>query len=194
MNLPNQLTIGRLFLAMAFVAALSVNFAHGYTLGLILFIAAAITDYLDGEIARKRNLITNFGKLMDPLADKVLVAAAFVMLCADQLFPAWILVVILAREFLVTGLRLVASSQGAVLAADQLGKWKTVTQMATAIYLLLYGASSESALRTIQPVFEASWTQPGGLGLVLVGLTLFTTVISGCNYVWKNWPLVQWDD
>jgi CDP-diacylglycerol--glycerol-3-phosphate 3-phosphatidyltransferase len=193
MNLPNQLTVGRLFLTFLFVAALSFDLEHGNTLALTLFIVAAITDYLDGQIARKRNLITNFGKLMDPLADKVLVSAAFVMLSAEGLFPAWILVVILAREFMVTGLRLVASSQGAVLAADQLGKWKTLTQMVTAIYLLLFSASSEPLLSALQPLFAPAFAQPAQLGLILAGLTLLTTVVSGWNYLWKNRSLIEWN-
>lgn len=193
MNLPNQLTVARLILTLFFVVVLSIEFSFNHTAALILFIIASITDYLDGKIARERNLITNFGKLMDPLADKVLVSAAFVMLCAEGLFPAWILVVILAREFMVTGLRLVASSQGAVLAADALGKWKTVTQIVTAIYLLLYQAAQEPALSALQPIFGPSWASPAQLGLVLAGLTLLTTVVSGWNYLWKNRTLIEWN-
>ncbi len=194
MNLPNQLTVARLVLTMLFVAVLSLETPYAHTAALALFVIASITDYLDGKIARERNLITNFGKLMDPLADKVLVSAAFVMLCAAGLFPAWILVVILAREFLVTGLRLVASSQGAVLAADALGKWKTITQMVTAIYLLLFLAAQEAPGSFLQPMFATAFFKPEQLGLILAGLTLLTTVVSGWNYLWKNRTLIQWDD
>ena len=175
------------------MAVLSLEISYKYTIALILFVIASITDYLDGKIARECNLITNFGKLMDPLADKVLVAAAFVMLCAADRFPAWILVVILTREFLVTGLRLVASSQGAVLAADSLGKWKTTLQMATAIYLFLFLATQEPAMMALAPVFKAPLMAPHQLGMFLVGLALISTVVSGWNYVWKNWNLIEWD-
>ena len=189
MNLPNQLTVARLFITLGFVAVLSLEAPYKYTIALVLFIVASITDYLDGKIARERNLITNFGKLMDPLADKVLVAAAFVMLCAAGHFPAWALVVILTREFLVTGLRLVASSQGAVLAADALGKWKTITQMVTAIYLFLFLATQESLLQAAAPLFESSHI----VGAILISLTLLSTVISGWNYVLNNRKLIEWD-
>ena len=189
MNLPNQLTVARLFITLGFVAVLSLEAPYKYTIALVLFIIASITDYLDGKIARERNLITNFGKLMDPLADKVLVAAAFVMLCEAGHFPAWVLVIILTREFLVTGLRLVASSQGAVLAADALGKWKTITQMVTAIYLLLLLTAQEPGLHFLQPLFAFSEI----VGGILVALTLLSTVISGWNYVWNNRKLIEWD-
>lgn len=189
MNLPNKLTVARLFLTLIFVAVLSLAIPSKFTIALVLFIIAAITDYLDGKIARERNLITNFGKLMDPLADKVLVAAAFVMLCATGHFPAWVLVVILTREFLVTGLRLVASSQGAILAADALGKWKTITQMITAIYLLLQLAVLEPGLQFLTPLFNGSHI----VAPILIALTLLSTVISGWNYVWNNRKLIEWD-
>lgn len=193
MNLPNQLTVARLVITLFFVAVLSLEVPHAYTIGLALFIVGAITDYLDGRIARERNLITNFGKLMDPLADKVLVSAAFVMLCAIGLFPAWILVAILAREFLVTGLRLVASSQGIVLAADTLGKWKTILQITTAIYFLVFLAVREPMLEFLRFVFQTPLLGPGQLGLMLALLTLLTTVASGWNYVWNNRKLIEWD-
>ena len=118
MNLPNRLTVLRLILTFVFVAILSVEFPHWRSLALIVFAVAAITDFLDGHLARKHNLITSFGKLMDPLADKVLMCAGFVLLVSHELMPAWVVIIILAREFLVTGLRLVASAEGMVLAAS----------------------------------------------------------------------------
>ena len=193
MNLPNQLTVGRLCVTMVFVTVLSLNIPFKFTIGLWLFVVASITDWLDGMIARKWNLITNFGKLMDPLADKVLVAAAFVMLSAEGIFPAWILVVILAREFLVTGLRLIATAQGVVLAADHLGKWKTIFQIVTAIYLLLALASQEAPMRVFAGLFSINGLGSHQLGLWLCYLTLAATVISGLNYVWKNRRLIEWD-
>ncbi len=135
MNLPNQLTVARLVLSVFFVACLSVRFPFNHTLALAIFLIATATDYLDGEIARKHNLITDFGKLMDPLADKILTAAAFICLIPYGALPAWVVIVIIAREFLITGLRLLAGAKGVVLPAEKLGKHKTGWQMATIIFL-----------------------------------------------------------
>ena len=191
MNLPNKLTVARFIVTLIFVAVLSMAIPYKFTIGLVLFVIAAVTDYFDGQIARKYNLITNFGKLMDPLVDKILIAAAFVMLSENDVFPAWIVVVILAREFLVTGLRLLATAQGAVMAADALGKWKTTFQMAAAIYLLLVLASRESPLAFLRGLFEAPFMGPHQLGLGLVALALIFTVVSGWNYLWKNRGLIE---
>ena len=139
MNLPNQLTVARLFLSFLFVALLSIEEVEFMrTAALLVFVIAAITDFLDGYLARKHQLITNFGKLMDPLADKVLMCAGFVLLTRLELIPAWMVVAILSREFLVTGLRLLASAEGVVLAAEALGKYKTILQIVTIIYFLIY--------------------------------------------------------
>lgn len=191
MNLPNKLTVGRLFVTLIFVAAMALPSPYAHTLSLALFVVASVTDYLDGEIARRCNLITNFGKLMDPLVDKILIAAAFVMLSAKGVFPAWAVVIILAREFLVTGLRLLATAQGAILAADALGKWKTTFQIITAIYLLLYLASAELPFRWLRPLFELPFFGPYRLGLILVFVTLAVTIISGWNYLWNNRRLID---
>ena len=129
MNVPNQLTVARLILTFVFVALLSlegVPFAK--TGALLVFSLAAITDFLDGYLARKNNLVTNFGKLMDPLADKVLMCAGFVLLTRLELIPAWMVVVIVGRELAVTGLRGIASSEGHIVAASGTGKIKTLTQ------------------------------------------------------------------
>ena len=145
MNLPNQLTVARLILTFVFVALLSLeDLSWSKTAALFVFAIAAITDFLDGYIARKHNLVTNFGKLMDPLADKVLMCAGFVLLTRLELIPAWIVVVILSREFMVTGLRLLASAEGVVLAAENLGKYKTIFQIVTVIYFLLFLAAKEA--------------------------------------------------
>ncbi|MBQ3931694.1 MAG: CDP-diacylglycerol--glycerol-3-phosphate 3-phosphatidyltransferase, partial [Firmicutes bacterium] len=126
MNLPNKLTIARVICVPIFV----VLYAFGLNIpALIVFIIASITDYFDGKIARERNLITNFGKIMDPLADKVLVYAAFCMFIDKGIMPGWMLIIILAREFAVSGMRTVAASQGTVVAAGMTGKIKTVLQM-----------------------------------------------------------------
>ena len=143
-------TVSRLVLTVIFVATTAFPWAYAFTVGLFLFSVASITDWLDGKIARERNLVTAFGQLMDPLADKVLMAAAFITLMEKDLMPGWLVIAILAREFLVTGLRLVAGARGAVLAADKLGKQKTIWQIATACYLLVYLASREEPLAWVR--------------------------------------------
>lgn len=187
MNLPNQLTVARLILSFVFVALLSLEGVEGTrTAALVVFVIAAITDFLDGYIARKHQLITNFGKLMDPLADKVLMCAGFVLLTRLELIPAWMVVVILSREFLVTGLRLLASAEGVVLAAENLGKYKTILQIVTVIYFLLYLASTDAWLRFLKPVFDSFYLGPDHLGMLLNWVSLILTLWSGCSYVWKN--------
>tara|TARA_R110002096_G_scaffold233086_11_gene423117 strand:- start:8926 stop:9510 length:585 start_codon:yes stop_codon:yes gene_type:complete len=187
MNLPNQLTVARLFLSFVFVALLSLEgVAYAQTAALLIFAIAAITDFLDGYLARKHQLITNFGKLMDPLADKVLMCAGFVLLTRLELIPAWMVVVILAREFLVTGLRLLASAEGVVLAAENLGKYKTIIQIVTIIYFLIFLASSEPLLQFLKPVFDSFYLGPDHLGQVLNWLSLILTLWSGVSYVSKN--------
>lgn len=187
MNLPNQLTIGRLVLTVFFVACLSIEFPFSHTAALALFAIATFTDYLDGQIARRRGLITDFGKLMDPLADKILTAAAFICLIPYHAIPAWVVIVIIAREFLITGLRLLAGAKGVVLPAEKLGKHKTGWQMATIIFfLLLLSLSDWSGTR-----FEwttPAWTYVGGF-LVLV--TTILTVYSGGRYFWNNRSLIE---
>lgn len=192
MNLPNQLTIARLGLTVLFVVAAYSGLSWGFTLAMLLFGAASFTDYLDGRIARQRGLITSFGKLMDPLADKVLMAAAFIVLMdVDRTtMPPWLVIIVLTREFLVTGLRLVASSQGAILAADWLGKQKTIWQIVCACYLLVMQASHEPVMAWIRPLFELPGIGSRVMVPVLLAITLITTVWSGTAYVWKNRQLV----
>ena len=190
MNLPNQLTVLRLILTFAIVGILSSGMPWAKSISLIFFCIASFTDFLDGYIARKKGLITNFGKLMDPLADKVLMCGGFVLLTSVDLIPAWIVVVILAREFLVTGLRLVASAEGVVLAAESLGKYKTVFQIITIIYFLLYLATDEPVFAWVKPLF--AWKPAGiailGNGLIYISLAL--TVLSGLSYALKNRKLL----
>ncbi len=192
MNLPNQLTIGRLILTAIFVAVMSVDFPLRATAGLVVFVLASITDYFDGAIARKRGLITTFGKLMDPLADKVLMGAAFVILVDLGLVAAWIVILILTREFLVTGLRLVASAEGAVLSADRLGKQKTILQITAVIYFLVALASREPGpLHFAAPIFEIRWLSPGMLGTGIMALATAATVLSGLSYLVRNRGLLK---
>jgi CDP-diacylglycerol--glycerol-3-phosphate 3-phosphatidyltransferase len=186
MNLPNQLTVARLVLTVFFVASLSIAFPFHHTLALVLFVVAAATDYLDGEIARRCNLITDFGKLMDPLADKILTAAAFICLIPADALPAWVVIVIIAREFLITGLRLLAGAKGVVLPAEKLGKHKTAWQMATILFFLaLLALGDWSADRW-------AWTPWAwrNVGTTLVIVTTVLTVYSGAGYFWKNRSLI----
>jgi CDP-diacylglycerol---glycerol-3-phosphate 3-phosphatidyltransferase len=184
MNLPNKLTISRLFLTVVFVSLFYVPYENRITLALLIFIIASITDFLDGEIARKQNLVTNFGKLMDPLADKILISAALVILCANfGSLPAWAVIAILAREFFVTGIRQIAADQGAVLAAEKLGKHKMVWQIITVIFYLLMHSSTEPVMRWMGPVFGWQAQLFGGF-CIMVTVTL--TMVSGFSYFWKN--------
>ena len=190
MNLPNQLTLSRLVLTVVFVAVTAAPWAYAFTVGLALFSIASLTDWLDGKIARERGLVTAFGQLMDPLADKVLMAAAFVTLMDQRLMPGWLVISILAREFLVTGLRLVAGARGAVLAADNLGKQKTIWQIVTACYLLVFLASREMPLAWLRPLFDRPALGFSIIHPLLLGLTLATTLYSGFAYFWKNRAVV----
>jgi CDP-diacylglycerol--glycerol-3-phosphate 3-phosphatidyltransferase len=192
MNLPNQLTVARLVLTFVFVALLSIEtLPFAKTAAFLVFGVAAFTDFLDGYLARKNQLITNFGKLMDPLADKILMCAGFIMLTRLELIPAWIVIAILSREFLVTGLRLVASAEGVVLAADNLGKYKTIFQIVAILYFLLYLSTGESVFGFLQPIYSAFLLGPEHLGTLLIWISLVLTLWSGWNYVWKNRKLLS---
>jgi CDP-diacylglycerol---glycerol-3-phosphate 3-phosphatidyltransferase len=188
MNLPNQLTILRLILTLPFVAALSLQFPGAKLLALILFIVSSVTDYADGYIARKYKLITDFGKLMDPLVDKIMTMAAFICLVALGSIPAWAVIAIVSREFLITGLRLIAAARGKVLPAERLGKLKTVWQIGTILYCLVVVAVVDQfgGLAT-GPTATALYF----LGLTLVLLTVGLTPWSGITYFAKNWDLVS---
>lgn len=184
-NLPNKLTMLRIIMIPLFVlffewSSLPMNYFWAF----VMFALASITDLLDGKIARKYNLVSDFGKLMDPLADKVLVTAAMVCFVADPTAqtPAWIVITILAREFLVTSLRLLAAAKGVVLAADKWGKYKTATTMVWICWnLLIMEFSFMSGW-----AFFIDWIHP-----ILMYLSLFFTVYSGLNYVLKNKHMFQ---
>ncbi|HPX71170.1 MAG TPA: CDP-diacylglycerol--glycerol-3-phosphate 3-phosphatidyltransferase [Bacillota bacterium] len=167
MNLPNKLTILRVLLVPVFAVLYLYEL---YIPALIVFIIASLTDMLDGRIARKRGLITNFGKIMDPLADKVLVYAAFCLFIQTGVMPGWMLIVILAREFAVAGMRAVAASEGIVVAAGLSGKIKTVLQM-IAVPLLI--------VADLHPVINIA-------GQVILWASLVMTVYSGAEYIIQN--------
>ncbi len=192
MNLPNQLTLSRLVLTAVFVLCFYLPWKNTMSLALIVFGVASATDYFDGQIARARGIVTNFGKLFDPLADKILIAAAFILLTADQAIPealrmpAWITIAILAREFFVTGIRLVAAGQGAVLAAEKLGKHKMIWQIVTALYFMLRQASTEPLFSFMRPVFVSHPAVEQSVAAILVYFTTLLTLVSGFSYFWKN--------
>src|SRR6478752_3194767 len=136
MNWANRLTISRLALTVLFVGALNSSWEYAQTTALIIFLVAGITDFVDGEVARRYGIVTNFGKLMDPLVDKIMMAAAFISLVPMGAIPAWAATTVVAREFLITGLRLMASARGQILPAERLGKHKTTWQIITVIFFL----------------------------------------------------------
>lgn len=171
MNLPNKLTVGRMIAVPFFIAAYMLGY---YPVALVLFCLASATDALDGSIARKRGLVTNFGKIMDPLADKILVYSALCLFIESDLIKAWMLIVILAREFIVAGMRTVAASEGRVLAAGMSGKIKTVLQM-VAVIMFLFGLSVPSIGDTVLMIAN-----------VIFWASLAMTIYSGAEYVWKN--------
>ena len=198
MNLPNQLTVSRIgltFLMTVFLTVSSIPFAK--TLALLVFIAASITDYWDGRLARRMNNLTAFGKLMDPLADKVLVCAAFVSFVAmQQIVPAWVVITIMTREFLVTGLRLLAASGGKVMQAGWLGKHKTVWQIVVIIVILAGLAIRDDLLPRLPPgqfvdaVMDAYGRYFHNMTYTLSLMTAMLTVVSGVVYLWQNRSLV----
>lgn len=147
MNLPNGLTVTRIFLVpLLLVVLLTGNFPSRETWGLVVFLAAAMTDYLDGYLARKRSQVTTLGKLLDPIADKLLISAALIALVQMGRAPAWMVVIIVGREFAVTGLRSIASAEGVTISASRLGKYKMVSQVACCSFLIAGSRYPESTL------------------------------------------------
>lgn len=192
MNLPNKLTVFRIILTPIFLLFLIWDsLPHSFLIGLVLFIVASLTDMLDGKIARKYNLITDFGKFLDPLADKMLTFAAFIgfmklEVCMNQAAWSWFLMIVLAREFLVTSFRLIASGKGVVVAADIWGKAKTVSQMLS-IILILFVEELKSRIN----FSTTAVTTMTVVGIVLVWITALLTVISGVNYIVSNKNLLD---
>ena len=190
MNLPNKLTVSRFVLTVLFLWALFSPFSYNGTLALFFFCLAGVTDFLDGYLARSRNLITNFGKLMDPLADKIMTCSAFVAFVesthlnsnAPVKVAAWMVIVIVARELMITGLRLLAASKNVVLAAERFGKHKTISQIVTIIALLVVDACEEWPV-ALKNLF-APWVAPFAEGMLW--LTVALTLASGVIYLWRN--------
>lgn len=189
MNLPNKITISRIFLIPIFIIILSIPVDWGewnigttslpvtHFVGGIIFLIASFTDWLDGYYARKYNLITNMGKFLDPLADKLLVSAAFILLVELDLVAAWIVIAIISREFAVTGFRLVAAGEGVVLAASNMGKLKTVSQILAIAFLLLHN-------------FPFSYLGIP-IDIITIYIALILTVWSGVDYFIRNWHVLR---
>ncbi|MBR0104559.1 MAG: CDP-diacylglycerol--glycerol-3-phosphate 3-phosphatidyltransferase [Firmicutes bacterium] len=178
MNLPNKLTMLRIILIPVFLIFLIGGVCpepYGRIIALIIFIVASLTDMLDGKIARARGLITNFGKFMDPLADKLLVSAALIAFVQLNLIPAWVVIAIISREFIITGFRLIAVENGIVLAAGWWGKVKTTVQMIMIAVILIWPAG---------PVYNI-------LGRLLILLAIIFTAVSGIEYISKNRGIIN---
>ncbi len=186
LNLPNTITLIRIALVVVFTAVISMAEPHGwgYPVALFTFVLAACTDWLDGYLARKLNQVTTFGKLIDPLADKIAVSAAFVYLTAEGLCPAWVTILIIGREFLITGLRQIAQDAGVIIPAGTSGKWKTTFQLAFCIGSLLHLAWIHTAFMQEYTPFglchiAQTWSSGfhATVGSVLYHLTLWGSVI-----------------
>ena len=170
MNLPNTLTTIRMILIVPFVMIMQITpDGNGRFAALAIFIIASMTDFLDGYIARKNHLVTNFGKFMDPLADKLLVSAAMICLVSMDRLPAWMVIIIISREFAISGFRLIAADNGIVIAASWWGKFKTVSQM---IMIILLIANLGGIFTILEQIFM--W------------VALILTVVSLADYIWKN--------
>lgn len=174
MNLPNKLTILRIFLVPFIILCFYLPAAWGMWIAVVLFVGAAVTDTVDGRYARAHNMVTDFGKFMDPIADKLLVNAVLIMLTAEGKVPAVVTILFIAREFVVSGLRLVAASRGVVLAAGSLGKIKTTLQDIALPFLMVGDV----------------WKGFRIVGVVLLFASLFMSIWSGLDYVVKNKKLI----
>src|SRR5437763_2511460 len=184
MNWANRITLSRLGLTVVFVVALNSSWQYARTTALIIFLIAGLTDFIDGEIARRYGAITNFGKLMDPLVDKIMMAAAFISLVPLKAIPACAATRVVARDFLTTGLRLMATARGQILPAERPGKHKTSWQIITVIFFLVLLAARE--LKYAGPEiawWSRAWNEAGP---VLVWITIAFTVYSGLRYAWRH--------
>ena len=178
MNLPNKLTMMRVILIPVYLVLWHLNFPGNNYAALAVFVVASLTDFLDGYIARKNNLVTDFGKFMDPLADKMLVLTAMTCFCTLGRFPDWALVIVMAREFAVSGLRLVAVDNGRVIAAGMSGKVKTFSTMICLCVMHIWGAP---------------YAAPNTVDWVCIIVIVATTLYSGVEYFMKNKDVLNWN-
>lgn len=184
MNLPNKLTIIRIVLTPVFLFLFTVSFVpHHYILALVVFIIASITDFADGHIARKHNLVTNFGKIADPIADKILTTAILLCFMMNGLCDVWVIMIILTREFTVSALRITAAAQGSVIPANIFGKIKTASQMIFSIFILAMVAFQDEGL-FILPYFET-------ISAALLWLTAVFALVSGVIYTKDSAKLID---
>src|SRR6266404_508378 len=189
MNWANRLTISRLVLTILFVAALNSSWVYGRTSALIFFLLAGVTDFFDGEIARRYGSVTHFGELMDPLVDKIMIAAAFISLVPLIAVPAWAATAVVARDFLITGLRMMASAKGKILPAERLGKQKTSWQVVTVIFFLALLSLHELRYASDESTWWLrAWNEAGP---VLVWITVALTIYSGLLYAWRHRDLIS---
>ena len=172
MTISNKLTIFRIILVPVFVSLMLSDFTASNIWAVLVFILASLTDYLDGYLARSRNEITDFGKFLDPIADKILVISALLCLLEFGIIPSWSVIIIIAREFIVSGLRMSAASKNVVIAADKFGKMKTVLQMLSIILMMIS--------------LTYSWANYYNIALVFYYFSVILTVFSGCSYILKN--------
>ncbi|MCI0537288.1 MAG: CDP-diacylglycerol--glycerol-3-phosphate 3-phosphatidyltransferase [Verrucomicrobiales bacterium] len=194
MNVPNRLTISRFVLTLAFLLVFFAAFPFSDTVALALFIVAGLTDYFDGKIARRDKLITNFGILMDPLADKILICSAFIAFVERGLMPAWMVVIVVARELAITGLRLLAASKNLVLAAERYGQNKTISQITAIISILVLVSYKHWGPLEILfgfKVFGRPWVESFTELSKWVAVAL--TFVSGWLYLWRNRQLYLQD-
>ncbi|MBM3822180.1 MAG: CDP-diacylglycerol--glycerol-3-phosphate 3-phosphatidyltransferase [Verrucomicrobia bacterium] len=188
MNLPNKLTLSRFVLTAGFLGAMFADFPRHQTVALVFFCAAGMTDYFDGRLARSRGLITNFGILMDPLADKILTCSAFIAFVERGYMPAWMVVVIVARELAITGLRLLAASKHVVLAAEGFGKHKTISQIVAIISVLVLSSYQEWGAVGAAVFGFSLWGGPWVEWFTELSkwVAVVLTFVSGVLYLWLN--------
>lgn len=194
MNLPNKLTVGRIFLVPFFVAAMLINFPCNYIAAIVIFVIASITDMMDGKIARKRNLITDFGRFADPLADKILVLSALLCFVQNGLCGCVPVIIVLFREFAVTSIRLIAASKGKVVAANIWGKIKTVSQMVAIITILLMQFILSLPDIGVQLDVNFFLIFSDAVPLIseaLVWISTIFAIISGVIYVYRNRQFIE---
>jgi len=185
LNLPNRLTLARIIMVPFFMVLLLLDFPFHYAAALGLFIIASLTDYYDGQIARSRGLVTNLGKFLDPIADKMLTTAALLVFLAIGVTDVWAVMLVMTREFMVTSVRLMAAKDGTVVAASFSGKLKTVAQYIAIIAMMVALQWQESAAVWFPSMPEAVVTVPVLVCQILIWISVVLTVISGIQYFWQ---------
>ena len=185
MNLPNKITLGRMFIAPIFLAIYLAGIEHKFLVSAIIFALGAITDALDGRIARKNHIVTNFGKLLDPIADKMLVTAGLLAFMKDGLCSIWIVMVILTRDFAITSLRMIAAAQNVVIPANIGGKIKTILQMVSFIAVML--------MCEISAAFSLDFNM-NLISNIMLGITAIVSVISGIVYIADGWKIINFKE